>query len=36
MIESFAVQLSENSENLIEYTPAATETQNYLRYAGGF
>ncbi len=36
MIESFAVQLSENSENLIEYTPAAAETQNYLRYAADF
>lgn len=36
MIESFAVELSENSENLIEYTPAATETKNYLRYAADF
>ena len=36
MIESFAVQLSENSENLIEYTPAPTETKNYLRYAADF
>ncbi|MEP6923099.1 MAG: hypothetical protein ABI954_01430 [Pyrinomonadaceae bacterium] len=36
MIESFAVQLSENNENLIEYTPAVTETKNYLRYAADF
>jgi carbon monoxide dehydrogenase subunit G len=36
MIESFSVQLSENSENLIEYTPAVTETKNYLRYAADF
>ncbi len=36
MVESFAVQLSENSENLIEYTPAAAESKNFLRYAADF
>ncbi len=36
MTETFAVQLSENSENLIEYTPASGETKNYLRYSADF
>jgi carbon monoxide dehydrogenase subunit G len=36
MIESFAVILAENSENLIEYQPAVGETRNLLRYAADF
>lgn len=36
MIESFAVKMTENSENLIEYAPAPTETKNLLRYAADF
>ena len=36
MSESFAVVQSENNENLIEYTPAPSETKNFLRYAADF
>lgn len=36
MTETFAVELSENNENLIEYTPAKDETKNYLRYSADF
>ena len=34
--ETFRVMLAENTANSIEYAPAATETQNFLRYAADF
>jgi len=36
MTETFDVKLSENSENLIEWTPAASDAGNLLRYAADF
>ena len=36
MRQSFAVELTENSPERIEWTPAASETQNYLRYGADF
>lgn len=36
MTETFPVRLSENTENLIEYTPASGETKNLLRYSADF
>ncbi|MDQ4122451.1 MAG: hypothetical protein M3209_13515 [Acidobacteriota bacterium] len=36
MTEKFAVRLAENTENLIEYSPAQQETKNFLRYAADF
>ena len=36
MTENFSVQMTENSANLIEYAPAASETKNFLRYAADF
>jgi carbon monoxide dehydrogenase subunit G len=36
MRQSFAVTLSEESEDRVEWTPAPGETQNFLRYAADF
>jgi carbon monoxide dehydrogenase subunit G len=36
MAETFAVELTENSNEKIEWAPAANETKNFLRYAADF
>lgn len=36
MMQKFAVQLSENDEDRIEWSPVAGETKNLLRYAADF
>lgn len=36
MMQKFAVELSENSEDRIEWFPVALETQNFLRFSADF
>lgn len=36
MMQKFAVQLSENTEERIEWFPVAVETQNFLRFSAEF
>lgn len=36
MMQKFAVELSENSEERIEWFPVAVETQNFLRFSAEF
>lgn len=36
MMQRFAVELAENSEERIEWFPVAVETQNFLRYSADF
>ena len=36
MMQKFAVELSENSEERIEWFPVALETQNFLRFSADF
>lgn len=36
MMQKFAVELAENSEDRIEWFPVAVETQNFLRYSADF
>jgi carbon monoxide dehydrogenase subunit G len=36
MMQKFAVQMSENSEERIEWFPVAVETQNFLRFSAEF
>jgi carbon monoxide dehydrogenase subunit G len=36
MTETFNVEMTENNQERIEYSPARTETKNYLRYAADF
>jgi len=36
MIQKFAVELTENSEERIEWFPMSIETQNFLRYSADF
>lgn len=36
MMQKFAVELAENSEERIEWFPVAVETQNFLRYSADF
>ena len=36
MTQNFAVELAENSEDRVEWQPAASETKNFLRYAAEF
>ena len=36
MMQKFAVELSEDSEERIEWFPLAAETQNFLRYSADF
>ena len=36
MIQKFAVELTENSEDRIEWFPVQVETQNFLRYSADF
>lgn len=36
MIQKFAVELTENSEDRIEWFPVSVETQNFLRYSADF
>lgn len=36
MMQKFAVELTENSEERIEWFPVALETQNFLRYSADF
>jgi hypothetical protein len=36
MVQKFAVVLTENSEDRIEWFPLSAETQNFLRYSADF
>lgn len=36
MVQKFAVELAENSDERIEWFPVAVETQNFLRYSAEF
>lgn len=36
MIQKFAVQLTENNDERVEWFPVAVETQNFLRYSADF
>src|SRR5512132_1522137 len=36
MMQKFAVELSENSEERVEWFPVAVETQNFLRFSAEF
>ena len=36
MLQKFAVELAENTEERIEFLPVAVETQNFLRYSAEF